>query len=108
MDYNCGLYIGRPAYATLMIIYKGKHIYRGWTRIVDEVEALFAHSNKRFISEDRKLEWLHRFDTWTSINTAGAPRFLLLDGRCTHYSLQFISVAHYVLSRTLATPTVAS
>ena len=91
-----------------MIIYKGNDINHGWTRTVDEAEALFAHSNKRFISGDRKLEWLHRFDTWTSIHTAGAPRFLLMDGRCTHYSLQFISVAHYALSRTLATPTVDS
>ena len=45
------------------------------------------------------MEWLHRFDTWTSIRAAGAPRFLLLDGHRTHYSLQFIhyAVAHNII-----------
>ena len=82
-----------------MIIYKGKGIYRGWTSTVDDADTLFAHSDKGFITENLALEWLHRFDTWTSIRAAGAPRFLLLDGHRTHYSLQFIryAVAHGII-----------
>ena len=89
------------------IIYKGKGIYRGWTSTVDDAETLFAHSNKGFITDSLALEWLHRFDAWTSICAAGAPRFLLLDGHRTHYSLQFMHYAvtpqyhPHVLSRPL-------
>ena len=39
-----------------MIIYKRKGIYRGWTSSVDDVEALFAHSNKEFITDNLALE----------------------------------------------------
>ena len=46
-----------------MIIYKGKGIYHGWTSTVDDAEALFAHSNKVFITDNLALEWLHCFDT---------------------------------------------
>ena len=76
-----------------MITYKGKGIYRGWTSIIDDAEALFVHSNKGFITNNLALEWLQRFDAWTSIRAAGAPRLLLLDGYRTHYSLQFIRYA---------------
>ena len=50
-----------------VIIYKGKGIYGGWTSAVDDAEALFAHSTKGFIMDNLELEWLHRFDAWTSI-----------------------------------------
>ena len=83
-----------------MIIYKGKGIYRGWTTgsTIDDAEALFAHSDKGFITDNLALEWLHRFDAWTSIRAAGAPRFLLLDSHRTHYSLQFI---HYAVAQNI-------
>ena len=82
-----------------MIIYKGKGIYRGWTSTVDDADTLFAHSDKGFITDNLALDWLHHFDTWTSIRAAGAPRFLLLGGHRTHYSLQFIryAVAHDII-----------
>ena len=38
-----------------MIIYKRKGIYRGWTSTVDNAEALFAHSNKGFITDNLAL-----------------------------------------------------
>ena len=92
MDYGCGMCIGRPVYATANDYLQRKGIYRGWTSTVDDAEALFAHSNKGFITDNLALKWLHRFDAWTSIRAAGAPRFLLLDGHHTHYSesLQFM------------------
>ena len=84
-----------------IIIYRGKGMYRGWTSTVDDAGAPFAHSNKGFTTDNLELEWLHRFDTWTSIRAAGAPRFLLLDGHHTHYSesLQFMRyvVAHNIV-----------
>ena len=63
-----------------VIIYKGKDIYRGYTSTFDDAEALFAHNDKGFITDNFALEWLYRFDAATSIRAAGAPRFLLLDG----------------------------
>ena len=58
-----------------MIIYKGEGIYRSWTSTINDAKALFAHSNKGFITDNLALEWLHRFDAWTSIRAAGEPRF---------------------------------
>ena len=75
-----------------MVIYKGKGIYRGWTSTIDDAEALFAHSDKAFITDNLAFEWLHRFDAWTSIRAAVAPRFLLLDSHRTHYSLQLYAM----------------
>ena len=39
-----------------MTIYKGKGIYRGWTSTVDDADALFAHSDKGFITGNLALE----------------------------------------------------
>ena len=81
-----------------MVIYKGKGIYHGCTSTVDDAEALFAHSDKGFITENFTLEWLHRFDAWTSIRAAGAHRVLLSDGHL-HPLLPSIYMLTYAVAQ---------
>ena len=92
MDYGCGMCIGRPVYAAANdYLQRKRHKPRlDHYHTANDAEALFAHSNKGFLANNLALEWLHRFGAWTSIRAAGAPRFLLLDGHHTHYSLQFM------------------
>ena len=76
-----------------LVIYKGKGLYRGWFTEVDDQNAKFAHSDKGYMTDKLAIEWLQAFDMATKEHAQGQPRFLLMDGHHTHYSLKMIRYA---------------
>ena len=65
-----------------MLIYKGKSIQRDWVKDIDEDEAIFAVSDKGYMT-----------DELTGDRASGEPRLPLLDGHRIHYSLPFVRYA---------------
>ena len=60
-----------------MIIYKGKSLQRDWVKDIDEPEAVFAVSNRGYMTDELALAWLRNyFDVWTREQAAdGAASF---------------------------------
>ena len=76
-----------------MVIYEGKGLRRGWFTEVDDQNAEFTHSAKGYMNDKLAIEWLQAFDVATKGPARGQPRFLLMDGHRTHYSLKMIRYA---------------
>ena len=76
-----------------MVIYKGKGLYRGWFTEVDDRNAMFVYSPKGYMTDKLAIEWLQAFDRATKEQARGQPRFLLMDGHRTYYSLKMIRYA---------------
>ena len=76
-----------------LVIYKGKGLYCGWFTEVDDQNAKFAHSDKGYMTDKLAIEWLQAFDMATKERAQCQPRFLLMDGHRTHYSLKMIRYA---------------
>ena len=79
-----------------MVIFQGKGLYRDWFDADDDYadqNAIFAHSDKGFTTNDLATQWLSYFDTWTRDAANSQQCLLILDGRRTHYSPDFIRYA---------------
>ena len=76
-----------------MVIYKGKGLCHGWFTEIDDQNAKFSHSAKGYMTNNLAIEWLQAFDVATKELAQGQPRFLLMDGQRTHYSLKMTQYA---------------
>ena len=73
-----------------LVIYKGKGLYRGLFTEAGDMNAKFAQSDKGYVTDKLAIEWLHAFDIAAKERSQGQPRFLLMYGHRTHYSLNMI------------------